>query len=74
MLEWPLDTPIRDERELTIPPDMPPGIYQFELGVVAAPGQGGTGERRLQIIADDGHWIDDRLLLSPIRVLPPETA
>ncbi len=73
MLEWPLDTPIRDERELAIPPDMPPGIYQFELGVVAAPGQGGTGERRLHIIADDGHWIEDRLLLSPIRVAPPET-
>jgi hypothetical protein len=68
MLEWPLDSPVEEVRTLLMPEHMPPGTYQVEIGVWSI----GTGEGRLPIVAEDGHWIDTRLLLSPVRILPPE--
>jgi hypothetical protein len=68
MLDWALGTPVEETRSLRLPEGMPPGVYQVELGVWPI----GAGEGRLQIIAEDGHWINDRLMLSPVRLLPPE--
>ncbi len=68
MLDWPLETPIEDKRLLIMPKEMPPGVYQVEIGVWSI----GTGQGRLPIVAEDGHWIDDHLLLGPVRLLPPE--
>jgi hypothetical protein len=64
MLDWPLDSPVEKDRTLVIPQDMPAGIYPVEMGVWG--GTGGVG--RLPIIAEDGHWVDERLMLSSIRV------
>jgi 4-amino-4-deoxy-L-arabinose transferase-like glycosyltransferase len=68
MQEWPLHSPVEEQRRLTMPEEMPAGVYPVEIGVWPV----GTGGGRLPILAEDGHWIDDRLLLSPIRLLPSE--
>ena len=68
MTEWPPGIPVKDTRLLVLPSEMPPGIYRVEIGVWGIE----SGEGRLPIIAEDGHWVDDRLWLSPIRVLSSE--
>jgi 4-amino-4-deoxy-L-arabinose transferase-like glycosyltransferase len=42
-----------------------PGTYRVRLTLLDA-----TSGERHNIIADDGHWIDDELLLAPVRVEP----
>lgn len=66
--EWTLNTTVLEQRSLTLPEDISPGFYQVEVGVWPI----GHSNKRLPIVAEDGHWIDDRLLLSPVRVLPSE--
>jgi hypothetical protein len=57
----------QDERSIRLPKDIAPGNYTLELGWFAdASGQ------RLNIIADDGHIIDNWLPLNSIRVLEPD--
>jgi 4-amino-4-deoxy-L-arabinose transferase-like glycosyltransferase len=68
MQEWPLHSPIEEQRLLTMPEEMPAGVYPVEIGVWPV----GTDEGRLPILAEDGHWIDHLLLLSPIRLLPSQ--
>jgi hypothetical protein len=41
------------------------GVYRVELAVFAA-----DSGRRLPLVAPDGHWIDERLLLPRVRVFP----
>lgn len=65
MQEWELARTIEERRTLVLPEEMPAGVYAVEVGIWSV----GTGEGRLPILAQDGHWIDDRLLLSPIRLL-----
>lgn len=68
MLQWSWHVPIEESRWLSIPEEMPPGTYQVEIGLWSLE----NDNRRLPIVAEDGHWLDDRLLLSPLRVLPLE--
>lgn len=68
MTDWPLNTPVEDERRFRIPKEVPPGFYQVEVGVRPERKQ----LERLPIKADDGHYLGYELLLSPIRVLPGE--
>ncbi len=52
-----------DVRELRLPRETPPGIYQIELGWFAD-----SDGHRLNIVAEDGHIIDNWLLLNTITV------
>ncbi|HEY1407645.1 MAG TPA: hypothetical protein VF434_01820, partial [Promineifilum sp.] len=48
----------------TIPadPDRPAGYYTVQVSL-----EDPEAERRLQLVADDGRWLDDKLLLSAVR-------
>ncbi len=56
-----------DRRDLSLPPDIAPGIYEIWVGWY-----GGAGGPRLHIIAEDGRILDDYLVLGNIRVLPAD--
>jgi 4-amino-4-deoxy-L-arabinose transferase-like glycosyltransferase len=52
---------VEDVRELRIGETTPPGLYDIEIGLYSDDG-------RLPLVADDGHHVGDRVLLSKIRV------
>ena len=52
-----------DEYELVINPDTPPDVYEVEIGLYLA----ATGDR-LRIVGQGGRLLDDRVLLSKVRV------
>jgi hypothetical protein len=57
----------QDERPVHLSADIPPGNYTIELGWFAD-----ASGKRLNIIAEDGHIIDNWLPLNSIRVLEPD--
>ena len=60
---WELDDIVEDVRELTVGLTTPPGFYDIQVGLRA------RGVGRLPVVAEDGHWLDKRVLLSRIRVV-----
>jgi len=64
---WVAGQVYEDRRKLRLPPDIPPGEYVLELGWFSD-----TDGERLNILASDGHIIDNWLALNTIRVLPHE--
>jgi hypothetical protein len=54
---------ITDTRILVIPPGAPPATYTVEIALLDS-----ASQRRQNIVAPDGHWLADRLLLARIRV------
>jgi hypothetical protein len=62
---WRRGDVIEDERRLHLTPLPPAGVYAVEIAVTDPMTNG-----RLNIVAEDGHWIDNRLLLGQVRVLP----
>jgi len=60
---WKPGQTISDEYELTIYPDTPPDVYDVEIGLYLA----ATGDR-LRIVGQGGRLLDDRVLLSKVRV------
>jgi hypothetical protein len=56
---------IEDDRELEVGLTTPSGFYDVEVGLYDADGH------RLPLLADDGHWLGKRVLLSKVRVLEP---
>ena len=63
---WEPGRVIEDVRDLTIGLTTPPDFYNIEIGLYAPSGD------RLPVIAEDGHWLDSRVLLSKIRVVSDE--
>ncbi len=63
---WTPGQVVRDVRHITLIPDAPPGTYPIQVGLFHRE----TG--RLPVIAPEGHYIDDRVLLGPVRVVAPE--
>ena len=63
---WTLGQVVKDVRHITLIPNTPPGTYPIQVGLF----HGETG--RLPVIAPEGHYIDDRVLLGPVRVLAPD--
>jgi hypothetical protein len=59
---WSTDQVVQDVRRITLLPDTPPGSYQVQVGLFY------REARRLPVIAPDRHYIDERLLLGPVRV------
>jgi hypothetical protein len=46
-------------------PNRPPGSYTVQVALE------GADDRRLQLVAEDGRWLDDKLLLSSIQLIAP---
>jgi hypothetical protein len=63
---WKPGRVIEDVRDLTIGLTTPPDFYDIEIGVYA------SGKGRLPVLAEDGHRLDNRVLLSKIRVVGDE--
>jgi len=59
---WPVGQVITDVRVLKFPPTAKPGLLDIEVGWFLP----GTG--RLSLLADDGHVLDDKQLLSKMRI------
>jgi hypothetical protein len=59
---WNAGDVVQDVRALTIGETAPPGFYDVEVGVYT------VEEGRLPVVAADGHWLADRVLLSKVRV------
>jgi 4-amino-4-deoxy-L-arabinose transferase-like glycosyltransferase len=63
---WEPGDVVKDVRLLTVGETVPVGFYDIQVGVHA------RGARRLPVIAEDGHQLDNRLLLCKIRVARDE--
>jgi hypothetical protein len=59
---WSSGEVVEDVRRITLLPDTPPGSYPVQVGLF----HGETG--RLPVIAPGGHYLDERVLLGPVRV------
>jgi 4-amino-4-deoxy-L-arabinose transferase-like glycosyltransferase len=64
--QWRPGQVVEDVHELTVGLTTPPDFYDVEVGVVA------PGGSRLPVIAEDGHWLGKRVLLSKVRVVSDE--
>ncbi len=64
--QWVTGQLYQDTRVLRLAPDTPPGIYPIEMGWF-----GGLKGGRLPIMAADGRSLDDRIMLTQIKVTAP---
>lgn len=62
---WQRGQVIQEERFLALPAATPAGAYTVEVALFDPMTNG-----RQNIVAEDGHWIDNRLLLGQVRILP----
>ncbi|MDY6878029.1 MAG: glycosyltransferase family 39 protein [Chloroflexota bacterium] len=60
---WKPGQVIEDVRDLAVGLTTPPDFYDIEVGLY------GSGGNRLPVVAEDGRWLDSRVLLSKIRVV-----
>jgi hypothetical protein len=61
--EWEVGEIVRDQYDLIISPEVPPGQYQLEIGMYLAE----TGER---LRVSDGNFETDRVLLNEVEIRP----
>jgi len=61
---WKPGQVVEDVRDLTVGLTTPPSFYDLEVALYDEE----SGER-LPVVAEDGHWLDDRVLLGKIRVV-----
>ncbi len=59
---WTPGSVVTVTRQITLLPDTPPGSYPLQVGLFHSE----TG--RLPVVAPDGHYLDERVLLGPIAV------
>ena len=59
---WSPGQVVQDVRRITMLPDTPAGSYPIQVGLFHA----ATG--RLPVLAPEGHYVDERVLLGPLRV------
>jgi hypothetical protein len=57
------DAPVADVHVIPPDPARPPGSYTVQVSL-----EDPAAERRLQLVAEDGRWIDDKLRLSAVRL------
>ena len=63
---WTAGDVFADRHLVPLDHELPPASYTMEVALLD-----GASQKRLNIVADDGHWIDDRLKLARIRVRRP---
>ncbi len=66
-MAWTEGERIIDTHLLSIGKKLPPGSYQIQLALV----EKGT-TNRLNMVAEDGHWLNERLFLAEIQVVADE--
>ena len=59
---WEPGQVVTETRRITLLPETPPGSYPIQVGLFY------SGVGRLPLLAPDGHYVDERVLLGPIRV------
>ncbi len=59
---WEVGQVIEDVRDLTLDVATPPYLYDIEVGIYE------PGASPLPVVAEDGHWLDQRVVLCQIRV------
>jgi len=64
--QWQSGQVVEDIHELTVGLTTPPDFYDVEIGLYV------PGGDRLPVIAEDGHWLGNHVLLSKIRVVGDE--
>ena len=64
---WKAGETIADTHLLSIGKKLPPGSYQIQLALI----EKGT-TKRLNMVAADGHWLNERLFLAEIQVVAEE--
>lgn len=63
---WAAGDVVADSHLVPLGVDLPPATYTVDVALLDA-----ATQERQNIIADDGHWIDDHLNLAPVRIRPP---
>jgi hypothetical protein len=64
---WAPGQVVEDVRDLVVHSGTPASFYDVEVALYDD-----IENKRMPIIAADGHWLDDRVLLSKIRVVAVE--
>ena len=62
-VDWRPSKGIRDVHTLSLDPNLPPGSYHIYVALIDS-----MTKEPQNIIADDGHWINDHLLLASVNV------
>ena len=61
--QWQPGQQVQTQHQLTLSPDLAPGSYIIHVALLATKSQ-----KRQNIVAEDGHWINDHLLLSKVNI------
>lgn len=62
---WQAGDAVVDRQELRIPASLSPGAYHVQIALIDV-----ESRQRQNIVAEDGHWIDETLKLAGLKVLP----
>ena len=62
---WQAGDVVVDRQELQIPDLLSPGAYHVQIALIDV-----ESRQRQNIVAEDGHWIDETLKLAGLKVLP----
>ena len=62
---WQVGEVVVDSQELQIPVSLPPGAYHVQIALINP-----ESRQRQNIVAEDGHWIDETLQLGGLKVTP----
>jgi hypothetical protein len=62
---WQAGDAVVDRQELQIPASLSPGVYHVQVALIDP-----ESRQRQNIVAEDGHWIDETLKLAGLRVIP----
>ncbi|RMH01433.1 MAG: hypothetical protein D6706_01705 [Chloroflexi bacterium] len=65
MSTWQAGQVVADSHKLTIGDNIPPGSYHIHVALIDP-----MTKEPQNIVAEDGHWIDNRLLLSRVQIRP----
>jgi hypothetical protein len=63
---WQVGQVVEDHYDLAVKPDTPPDVYDIEVGLYLA-----TTGQRLGVLDEGGRLLDNRVLLSKVRVVGP---
>ena len=63
--QWPSQQLIHTQHQLTIPANLPSDAYNIHVALLDV-----NDQTRQNIVAEDGHWLNDHLLLSQVLINP----
>ncbi len=63
--QWPSTQQVQTQHQLTIPTNLPPDAYNIHVALLDP-----NDQTRQNIVAEDGHWLNDHLLLSQVLINP----